>query len=115
MKLSRLIPILSLVVTIPGAWSASLNANGTKLPENCPKIPAWHSKRCQGTVMQSLSWCAGAYLGGCCSYSKVKYYCPTDGTLSDILYVNVGYTPNTECHTSLDGTGDCVIPTSIAP
>lgn len=119
MKPSRLLAILSLCITIPGAWSATLNVNNVSLPASCPEIAPWHPKpqTCTNKVAKDPSpWCAGSYTdGGCCRYNKIKWYCATDGSLTDIAYSYVGYAPNTECHTALDGTGDCVIPTSIAP
>ena len=119
MKLSRILAILSLCITLPGAWSATLSANEAYAIPNCPEIAPWHAQpqTCTKKVPKSpIPWCAGAYTdGGCCRYNKIKWYCTTDGSLTDIAYVSVGYTPNTVCQTSLDGTGDCAIPTSIAP
>lgn len=125
MKLYRLLGLLSVVVTVSGALlSTSRLAQATTNP-NCPAIPAWHVKpmpACEDTVTQGpLAWCAGSYTGGgCCIYNKYKVYCvsnnpQTNGKLISILYTNIAYSPGTTCTTSLDGTGECSIPTEIAP
>ena len=123
MKTSRLFAILSLLITVPGAWISSTQVAQAKAIVPCPPIPLWHPTPlvdCSTVNTKQDNWCAGAYVGGCCMYMKIKSYCVSDdpaknGALVTINYVLIHFYPNTVCQTSLDGTGECSVPTVIAP
>jgi hypothetical protein len=125
MKLYRVFALLSLAVTMAGALLSTSRLATAATNANCPAIPNWYAKpqpACSRTIWSGpIGWCSGSYQGGgCCIYQKYKSYCVssdplTNGKLIAITHLNIAYSPGTSCHTNSDGSGDCVIPTEIAP